>query len=385
MPTSVAHFASEVALRSTLVAWSKWFWQLELRNPDALPEGPCFIYGNHSHNLDPFFLNAFMPWGRSTAGIMTLEYFRHPLLAAALRSVHLFPTRKTVPEPHLIRTIYRLLEEKKIIVIYPEGGRRWDGRPKPWQPSTAKIFVKAGVPVYPVRTHGSYVGWPRWATYPRRARIQIEIGEPLQFDRRTPLDEALPQLKAPIAFDENRVSNAVRPTWAFRPAAGIHKLLYADPFTGDAMPLTTDDGCYVTNHAQTVRLRMQPDSSLLDERSGEVYYTGDLYEEIRARALHPLPDGALLRTTVHVHIENEFPTLIPLGLVAAALFPDHLHLPGVDAVGERIPLTDIPFWGIEKDCKLQLTLPERMVQLSFRGAGSALQWQDALRRLKHAM
>ena len=55
-----------------------------------------------------------------------------------MTEIGLIPTRKHVPEPHLIRKIYKKVENKEAIVIYPEGGRRWDGRPLPWIESTAK-------------------------------------------------------------------------------------------------------------------------------------------------------------------------------------------------------------------------------------------------------
>ena len=157
------YLAAVHLLRGTVGAFAKGLWRPRRVGPEPFPEGPCFFYGNHSNMLDPFVLNAFTPWARPTAGVMTLERLRRGTAAWAFRRIGLLPTRKRIPEPPLIRAIYRLLDEGRQVVIYPEGGQRWDGRPMPWIEATAKLFIKARVPVYPVVTHGSYLGWPRWA------------------------------------------------------------------------------------------------------------------------------------------------------------------------------------------------------------------------------
>lgn len=131
-----------------------------------LPAGPCFIYGNHSGNYDPFIYNAFTKLGQATTGVMTMEYLESGPIASLFKAVGIQGTRKRVPEPHLIRRIYAMLNAGRSVVIFPEGGRRWDGRPAPWIESTAKLFMRAGVPVYPVEIIGSYVAWPRWAPWP---------------------------------------------------------------------------------------------------------------------------------------------------------------------------------------------------------------------------
>lgn len=374
-------YLGEALLRSTAGFLTSRFWRVTVLDTPHFPmPGPCFLYGNHANNFDPFLLNMPLPWGEATAGVLTQEFMRKGLVAWAFRGLGLLPTRKRVPEPHLIRALYRLLEQGRRILIYPEGGRRWAGRPLPWIEATAKLFARAGVPVYPIRTHGSYVAWPRWADYPRPARLRIEVLPPLQFAAGTPFAEALRQLQAPLDFDENRVPEAVRPRRAWRPAAGLHRLLYRDPDTGAFDTLHTPDGTRVDNQAGTIRWRMRPDSTLHDEHTGESYLTGDLYDRIRALPLETRSDGALFSHRVDVHEERQFPHLQPCGVAEAALFPDAVRLTGPEGA-QTIGLETIRYTGIERNFKLQLTLDERMVQLAFRFGGSALGWEDTLQRL----
>ena len=360
----------------------RMFWRPRLVGARYLPiERPCFLYGNHSNNFDAFILNMFTRWGDSTAGVLTQEYFRQPFVRRSLESIRLLPTRKHVPDPHLIRKLYKKIENRESIVIYPEGGRRWSGAPLPWIESTVKIFIKSGVPIYPVVMHGSYVSWPRWASYPRPARIRIEVLPPFKFERNTPFDEALKQLRAPVDFDGCIVPDELKPRWAYKPAAGIHRLLYRDPDTGENGGIYTPDGTYVVNRAGTFRWKMLPDSTLLDERTGEIHTTSALHERVSALPIEPDASGAIVRNRVPMHIARQFPDLRPVGAVEATLYDDAIALRGPN-VDRRIGLDTLIFPGVERNSKLQLFLEKEMIQLTFDGDGSALQWQETIQRLK---
>ncbi len=342
-----------------------------------MPEGPCFLYGNHSNRWDPFVLNCFTPWGRPTAGVMTQEFFRKPFLRWALSSLDLQPTRKRIAEPRLVRAVKELLDRGEKVVIYPEGGSRWAGRPEPWIESTAKIFMRFGYPVHPVIMHGSYVTWPRWATYPRPGRIRVEVLPPIEFDEGGGLSEALQKLKAPIRIDENVAEDDLCPSWAHKPADGIHKLLYRDPVTGMYRGLLTRDGTSVTNLEGSLKLTMLPDSRLLDDSTGEVQTTAELYEQIKAVPFTPDREGVYLHDLAEVSEERDFPRLSKAMLMSVRLTRDSILL-GDGRDRKVIALDDIQAIDIERNYKLQIALAHKMVQIAFTGQGSALAWMNAL-------
>ncbi|HMB89506.1 MAG TPA: 1-acyl-sn-glycerol-3-phosphate acyltransferase, partial [Rhodothermales bacterium] len=116
---------SEWILRHTIIPFIKALWRPTLVDNGCFPEGPCFIYGNHSNNLDPFILNVFTRNGDPTSGVMTQEYLKKGAIGWLMRGIGLLGTRKQVPEPHLIKKIYQRLDAGRAVVIYPEGGRRW--------------------------------------------------------------------------------------------------------------------------------------------------------------------------------------------------------------------------------------------------------------------
>lgn len=385
MPRAKRHFSRwEYTARAFIFPVFDLLWRPKLSSGNKyLPlENPCFVYGNHSHNYDPFILNLFTRWGYGTTGVLTQEYFRSKFAANVMDDLRLIPTRKHIPEPHLIRKLFKKIEQKERIVIYPEGGRRWDGRPLPWIESTAKIFVKSGIPIFPVSTEGAYIAWPRWAKYPRPARMRITCHEPFVFERKAPFEEALAKLKAPIDFDESIVPDELKPKWAYRPADGIHRLLYRDPETGENGGIYTPDGTLVENRAGSIKLKMLPDSTMLNEKSGEIFTAAELYAKVKALPLEKDSAGALITNEVTLHSEEQFPELTPHGTVQATMYEDAVHLKG-DHVDWTINMADLFHAGIERSSKLQLFQKDRMLQLTFPfEGGSALHWQDVFYRLQ---
>lgn len=372
------HLTSEVLLRSAVapVIHGLWRTRIDRENFDQA-QGPCFLYGNHSNNLDAFIFNVFRPFGGVSSGVLTAEYMRGGLVTWALKGVGLLATRKRVPEPHLIPRIMRLLDAGRMVFIYPEGGRRWDGRPAPWIEATAKLFARVGVPVYPIVTHGSYVAWPRWATYPRPAHLRVEVRPPVPVDRSLPLQENLRRLAEPISADENVVPDDIRPRWAFRPADGIGRLLYRDPTTGENGGLFTPDGERIQNRSGSVRWRMLPDSRILDERSGEILLTGDLYRTIRQMDPEPDADGCLMGASVDHYTGSLQGALTRVGPARIRLFESHLEIAG-HAHRQAIPIESILYSGLERNSKWEITLRDSILRFDFTGKGSALQWDDYL-------
>lgn len=374
---------AEIVIRLGIQSFSRVMWRPEVINRGRFLnlEKPCFVYGNHSQNFDPFILNMFTHWNNSTAGVLTQEYFRGKIMNAGMRGISLIPTKKHVPEPHIIRQIFQQIKYERSFLIYPEGGRRWAGLPIPWIESSAKIFTKLGVPVYPIVTHGSYISWPRWAKYPRPAKLKLQVFDPLYFDKKTPLSEVVAKLKAPLDIDENIVPDELKPKWAYRPADGIHRLLYRDLESGKNGGIFTTDGTYVENSAGTIRYKMLPDSTLLDEKSGEVFTTGGLYTKITNMPIESDDQGVVIRETVDLREELSFPDLIPYGKAEITLYDDAVRIKAKD-YNATLGLEKILYVGTERNSKAQLFLKDKMIQFNFLGAGSALQWQDTILRMK---
>ncbi len=300
-----------------------------------------------------------------------MEYLESGPVAALFQAVGIQGTRKRVPEPHLIRRIYEMLKAGRRVVIFPEGGRRWDGRPAPWIESTAKLFMRAGVPVYPVEIIGSYVAWPRWAPWPRPAHVKVKVHDAVDFSDNPSLEEGLRRLKAPISADETVVPDEIRPAWAFRPAIGLDRLLYRDPDTGQFGGIAVRDGWHVTAQGCADVFRVLPDSRL-QLANEEPLSTADIYARICSMDLPGGADRPILTQDAHVWEGRHFASRKPGRL---QLFSDH-----VDWNGARYPLESINYMGLERSDRLWLMTGTEHLSAYFP-TGSVLAWYDTLGRI----
>ncbi len=374
MPTQSSpgpsHAAAEVLLRATVCAASRIAWDVTIRGQEWLPEGPCFLYGNHSNNYDPFILNRFTEWGEATTGVMTMEFAGRGLVGSIFRATGVIGTHKSVPEPHLVRRIHRMLDEGRRVVIFPEGGRRWDGRPAPWIAATAKLFWRMGVPVYPVRIHGSYVSWPRWARWPRPARVTVQPLPAIDFTGCQTLQHALDRLKEPISECEDAPggSHGCAPAWSYRPADGFNRLAYRCPTTGAFNAVRSPDGRRIEDGAGVARWTMQHDSTLVDA-NGDVVPSGDFREIARRMPLSPEGNGALIRHDAWVRTNG-------LQSGRAELYTDRVRLGDF-----TIPVEKIRYMGLERSDRIWLVDNERHVYSRFPDSCSTLAWYDTLLRI----
>lgn len=379
MQPGFRHYASEIALRSAIFPLVRGLWRTRVvEGIEHLENGPAFLYGNHSNNFDPFLVNWPLPLGRCSSGVLTAEYMQKGPTATVFKNIGLLSTRKRVPEPHLVGRILRKLRDGRNVLIYPEGGRRWDGRPGRWIASTAKLFARLGYPVHPVITHGSYVAWPRWADWPRPARIEVVVKPPVSLGGAADTHEAIKRLAEHIDVDENLPPKHVLPRHAFRPADGIQRLIYRDPLTGAADALYTTDGHRIRSRDSNLNWEMMADSRILDRDTGELLLTSDLYQTARGW----IGSRPGIVSTAQVQMRDG-PSLAALGKprpAIVALHQDHIQI-STGHTSRSINLEDVLYVGIERNYKLQLTCRDGLLEFAFTGNGSALHWEDALLKL----
>ena len=82
-----------------------------------------------------------------------------------------------------LNTGLRVLNEGKVLGIYPEGTRSPDGILYRGRTGIARMVLEAGVPVVPVAMIGTAEVMPIGAKLPKIRRIGMVLGEPLDFSR----------------------------------------------------------------------------------------------------------------------------------------------------------------------------------------------------------
>jgi len=349
-------------------------------NPEYMPAtGPCFIYGNHSNYFDPFFIN-FMMTDEPTAGVMTRDQFYKTIPRLFMNGIGIVPTSKYVPDPAVVRHIKTMLDNRRKVVIFPEGGRRWTGKPKPVIESTLKLFWKMRLPVHPVQIHGSYLSWPRWADFPRKSTIEIRWMKPLHPSDFKTYSLFAATCRNQILFEEYSPPETVKLHACAWPAAGIGRLLYRCPETGTSGAISSPDG-------RTVISRSSCSSYIMDARSrlhssdGASLSIVDLFEKICHFPMEMNRESVILSDIgCRFHRVDNSLGLIDCGSGYVELTADHISLS--NGAGRRsINLEDVHYSSIEQNHKLTVTAPDRTWQLTFNGS-SALQWKHYISRLR---
>jgi 1-acyl-sn-glycerol-3-phosphate acyltransferase len=365
--------------RMTIIPTMRYFCSPKIIGREYMPlTGPVFLFGNHSNNFDPFILNHKLTL-EPTAGVMTSEYFRKKTSRLFMGSIGIVPTVKYVPDPGVVRDLVRMKDQKRMVVIYPEGGRRWDGQPKPVVESTLKVFYKFGLPVHGVRVHGNYLNWPRWADNPRRNTCLLEFMKPFQASDFNSFESFRDACKVVLNIDDYNPPLECYPLKAKNPAKGIHKLMFRCPISGQSQMINTPDGTTVSSSISDWSFRMDPASRLIDAK-GESHSLIDAYKKMCMLPMLSDSDGLMLDQPADVLMEYEYPHLIPKGSGTAKLYTDRVEWMAGSESGS-VPISDILYISIEQSRKISLTTREYMLQFIFP-VTSPLEWQHYLRRLQ---
>jgi len=82
-----------------------------------------------------------------------------------------------------VETAIKMLKEGYCVVIYPEGGRAYDGVMRDFKPGVGKLHIETGVPVLPIALKGTNELMPPHGR-PKFAKVaKVAIGQPAVFPK----------------------------------------------------------------------------------------------------------------------------------------------------------------------------------------------------------
>ena len=173
----VIYFGARVALR------------MEVQGSDVLGrlKPPYLICPNHQSYIDPFLVCSILP--RSALALIlhvgASRYFTGLAKSQLARLINVVPID---PDMHLLRAMRAgavILREGRILNVYPEGRRSFDGKLGVFKKGAAILATELNVPIVPVALDGTYEIWPRGSSRIRFARVTIAFGEPIEVNKIT--------------------------------------------------------------------------------------------------------------------------------------------------------------------------------------------------------
>ena len=177
----------------SFIAWLffRFLFRWQVTGLENIPSGGAMIAPNHQSFWD-IPLVAVALHKRRTHFMAKSELFKNPVVAWSIRTVLAFPVKRGAPDRTAIRHAVELLQSRELVTIFPEGTRSKNGELGYFEPGTAMIAIKAGVPIVPVAIIGTSLIFRQGSLFPQ---VFIHFGFPISTvcgaeheDRRKPIE-----------------------------------------------------------------------------------------------------------------------------------------------------------------------------------------------------
>jgi long-chain acyl-CoA synthetase len=159
-------------------------FRIETAGLENLPprDATFVIAPNHVSYLDPIAVAAALPsahlenvfwagWaGKMHAG---------PMIRLISRATRVFPVEPDRDPSGAIALGLSVLEHKRILVWFPEGRRSYDGELQRFQAGIGRLLTDSAASAVPTAILGAFEAWPRNQRYPRRGRVKVIFGRPM--------------------------------------------------------------------------------------------------------------------------------------------------------------------------------------------------------------
>ena len=163
------------------------FGRMEITGGENVPpRGPVILACNHLAFTDPPLLVAAIP--RPLHFLGKKELFTNPLGRFLMHGFHVLPYDRTVASTETMRTLLRLLDQDRVVALFPEGTRSKSHTLQEAQLGIVYLALKSQAPILPVGVTGTEKT-RGWRMPMPLCRLTASIGPPFtlpMIEGRTP-------------------------------------------------------------------------------------------------------------------------------------------------------------------------------------------------------
>lgn len=139
--------------------------------------GAVVIIANHRSYLDPVVLALLTP--RRINFMAKEELFRNPVFGYLIHKLGAFPLKRDSLDKTAYQKALKVLEEGKILALFPEGTRSLSGKLGNFKQGSVRIAIYSRVPIIPVVIMGTEKVLPPGRKIVGLGKIRIKAGDPI--------------------------------------------------------------------------------------------------------------------------------------------------------------------------------------------------------------
>jgi long-chain acyl-CoA synthetase len=162
---------------------ARLLFRMEVKGSDVLlrMNSPYLICPNHQSYIDPFLVGSV--YRQTLLGkvfyVGASMYFSNFVMAQFARLINVVPIDPDLQLLRAMRAGAAGLRAGKILNIYPEGQRSFDGKLHEFKKGAAILATELNLPIVPVALDGPDRIWPRKSRRIRLAKVKISFGQPI--------------------------------------------------------------------------------------------------------------------------------------------------------------------------------------------------------------
>lgn len=166
-------FLYRITQIASVVASKIMFKKRILRNEIKNVKGPFVVIANHQSKLD--FVNLIGATRQPMHFVVSDSFYNTLPVKGIMNKIGVIPKQQfqtTLKDLMLMKSV---IEEGRILVIYPAGLMSEDGLSTPIPEATYKFLQWLEADVYVAKTSGTYFAMPKWARKKRPGRTYLDI------------------------------------------------------------------------------------------------------------------------------------------------------------------------------------------------------------------
>jgi 1-acyl-sn-glycerol-3-phosphate acyltransferase len=160
----------------------------EISGKENIPVGGFILASNHLSHAD-WFVSGYLCAPKKFAFIGQVDQYNTGVNAIWRRLIYWWAS--TIPidrksgdsKRQAIERAVKMLKDGYRIIIYPEGGRAYDGAMREFKAGVGMLHLESGVPVLPAAFSGTREVMPPHGKIKLKKVVRVAIGKPMDFSK----------------------------------------------------------------------------------------------------------------------------------------------------------------------------------------------------------